>query len=203
LTALTGRSRYWVELRLAVRIGAATHLLEQFEGVYARRSVAFSHVIDSSPFFAIGPKRGGRFTLSDVLAMPRLEAGTLGLHAIRLTLFWLASGARALFAKANDFLFTIIARLDDMRLCRVVWGAARLVASHRVLIDPFAHFLPLAARKLSTMLGQGRPADLAIALADALRFGESSLLSPRSAGRFLSQIGFLDVIVHTDSPVLA
>ena len=28
-----------------------------------------------------------------------------------------------------------------------------------------------------------------MALADAFRFGESSLLSPKSAGRFLSQIG--------------
>jgi len=30
-----------------------------------------------------------------------------------------------------------------------------------------------------------------MALADALRFGDSSLLSPRSAGLFLSQIGLL------------
>lgn len=106
----------------------------------------------SLPTFPICPKRGTALTLSDVLAMPRLEAGTLGLHPIRLTLFRLTRRRSALLTEPDDFLFTIIARLDDVRLCRVVRRAARLVASHCVLVDPFAHFF-FAARKLSTRFG--------------------------------------------------
>ena len=84
--------------------------------------------------------------------MPSLEAGALRLHPIRLALFRLARRRSALLTEPDDFLLAIIARLDDMRLCRVVRRAARLVASHRGFVDPLVHFF-LAARMLSTRFG--------------------------------------------------
>jgi len=65
------------------------------------------------------------------------------------------------------------------------------------LCRPWCYFLR-AARMLSTRLGYGRPAALAVVLAEDLAFELSFLGSSRDFGRALSQIGFLACIrVHS------
>ena len=61
------------------------------------------------------------------------------------------------------------------------------------LCRPWCYFLR-AARMLSTRLGYGRPAALAVVLAEDLAFEFSFLGSSRDFGRALSQIGFLACI---------
>ena len=66
-----------------------------------------------------------------------------------------------LLAKADNFLFTIVARFDDVRFLRMAGCAARFVAGQTILVNTLGHFF-LAARMLSTRLGYGRPAALAL-----------------------------------------
>ena len=105
-----------------------------------------------SPFSLRGPKGRTARPLGNILRMPRLEAGALRLHPIRFAFLGLAGGLGALFTKANDLLFAVITGFDNVRLLGVVRRAARLVASHRILVDAVSHFFR-AARILSTMLG--------------------------------------------------